>query len=187
MLEVIKRNNLPLDRIVHAEIMATPNLSADLPEMMEFKDKADRIIEDRYGIKVERIHSSKSYEEHFYQTKGEKSKYAGEIYGWPYLMGAWCNDRLKMSVLSKFNKKNVTQYVGIAVEEVKRYKILSERKRSPLVEYGWTEQMCYDWCKENDLLSPIYKHRFRGGCWFCHNQRLQELRNLRKNYPEYLI
>lgn len=34
MLEVIKQNKLPLDRIVHAEIMATPNIPADLPEMM---------------------------------------------------------------------------------------------------------------------------------------------------------
>ena len=57
--------------------------------------------------------------------------------------------------------------------------------KSPLVEYGWTEKQCYDWCKENDLLSPIYEHSFRGGCWFCHNQKLQELRNLRKNHPKY--
>ena len=90
-----------------------------------------------------------------------------------------------MSVLSKFNKKEITQYIGIAVEEVNRFGVLRERKRSPLVEYGWTEKQCYDWCKENDLLSPIYEHSFRGGCWFCHNQRLQELRNLRKNHPKY--
>ena len=25
----------------------------------------------------------------------------------------------------------------------------------------------------------------RGGCWFCHNQGVQQLRLLRKNYPEY--
>ena len=68
---------------------------------------------------------------------------------------------------------------------VNRFGVLRERKRSPLVEYGWTEKQCYDWCKENDLLSPIYEHSFRGGCWFCHNQRLQELRNLRKNHPKY--
>jgi len=186
MLEVIKENSLPLDRIVHAEIMATPTIPADLPEMMEFKDKADKIILKRYGIKVERIHAPKSYEEYFYQiVKGKKSKNAGKIYGWPFTRGAWCNSRLKMSVLNKFNKKNITQYIGIAVEEINRYGVLRENKRSPLIEHGWTEKMCYDWCKENDLLSPIYQHSFRGGCWFCHNQRLQELRNLRKNHPKY--
>ena len=186
MLEIIKENNLPLDRIVHAEIMATKDLYADLPEMMEFKDKADKIILERYGIEVERIVASKSYEEYFYQVvKGKKSKNAGKIYGWPYQNGAWCNSRLKMSVLNKFNKKDIVQYIGIAVEEVNRYGILRENKRSPLIEYGITEKYCYDWCKENDLLSPIYQHSFRGGCWFCHNQRLQELRNLRKQHPQY--
>ena len=186
MLEIIKENNLPLDRIVHAEIMATKDLYADLPEMMEFKDKADKIILDRYGIAVERILAPKSYEEYFYQIiKGKKSKNAGKIYGWPFQLGAWCNSRLKMSVLNKFNKKDIVQYIGIAVEEVNRYGTLNERKRSPLIEFGITEKYCYDWCEENNLLSPIYQHSFRGGCWFCHNQRLQELRNLRKQYPQY--
>lgn len=186
MLEIIKENNLPLDRIIHAEIMATKELYADLPEMVEFKDKADKIILERYGIEVERIVAPKTYEEYFYQVvKGKKSKNAGKIYGWPYQKGAWCNSRLKMSVLNKFNKKDIVQYIGIAVEEVNRYGILRENKRSPLIEYGITENYCYDWCKENDLLSPIYQHSFRGGCWFCHNQRLQELRNLRNQHPQY--
>lgn len=39
MLEVIKQHNLPLDRILHVEIMATPNINADLPPMVEFKEK----------------------------------------------------------------------------------------------------------------------------------------------------
>ena len=34
MLEVIYQNNLPLDRIVHVEIMATKDITADLPPMM---------------------------------------------------------------------------------------------------------------------------------------------------------
>ena len=45
--------------------------------------------------------------------------------------------------------------------------------------------MCRKWCEENNLLSPIYSECLRGGCWFCHNQGPDELRRLRKNYPEY--
>lgn len=45
--------------------------------------------------------------------------------------------------------------------------------------------MCRKWCEENDLLSPIYTTATRGGCWFCHNQGANQLRLLRKNYPEY--
>ena len=29
-----------------------------------------------------------------------------------------------------------------------------------------------------------YIQRLRGGCWFCHNQSVNQLRLLRKNYPD---
>lgn len=57
-------------------------------------------------------------------------------------------------------------------------------KVSPLAAIGWTEADCFAWCKENDLLSPIYETTSRGGCWFCHNQSLDQLRLLRKTYPD---
>lgn len=55
----------------------------------------------------------------------------------------------------------------------------------PLVEAGWTEAMCREWCEKNGLLAPIYTTATRGGCWFCHNQGVGQLRLLRKQYPEY--
>lgn len=97
--------------------------------------------------------------------------------------GAWCNSRLKQSILSKIGK-NCVQYIGIASDEPNRFHNLSETKKSPLVEAGWDENKCRKWCEENDLLSPIYTTATRGGCWFCHNQGVEQLRLLRKNYPE---
>lgn len=187
MIEIIKQNALPLDRIVHVEIMATPTIHSDLPPMLKFKEKADRIIKERYGIDVEHLNAQKSYEEYFYAVKGKRAlpKNRGKIYGFPMVKGAWCNDRLKCSVLNQFMRKDIIQYIGIAVDEPKRFHSLSDRKRSPLVEYGITEKWCRDWCEKNDLLSPIYTTAQRGGCWFCHNQSLGQLRILRKNYPEY--
>ena len=36
-----------------------------------------------------------------------------------------------------------------------------------------------------DMLAPTYTDsQLRDGCWFCHNQGIGQLRNLRKNYPE---
>lgn len=50
---------------------------------------------------------------------------------------------------------------------------------------GWSEAQCRQWCVDNDLLSPIYTDTcLRGGCWFCHNQGVQSLRELRHNYPD---
>lgn len=185
MLEVIKQHNMPLDRIVHVEIMATDTIPADLPPMMEFKAKADKIIKKRYGIEVEHLHAPKSYEECFYSIKQAKTKNAGKIYGFPYIMGAWCNSGLKRSCLNKFNKKDIIQYIGIAADEPNRFHNLTDRKISPLVEYGITEIEARNICLELDLLSPIYSNFTRGGCWFCHNQSIAQLRLLRKQYPEY--
>ena len=45
----------PIDRIVHAEVWATDDIPADLPPMVEFKKKADKIIKERWGIEVEHL------------------------------------------------------------------------------------------------------------------------------------
>ena len=185
-LGAIQKLNLPIDRIIHAEIWATKTIPADLPPMIEFKKKADKIIKDRYGITVEHVSAGITYEEvfyHFVKPNG-KSINCGHINGFPMIKGAWCNSKLKVKALNKIDK-NAISYIGIAVDETKRFKILSEHKISPLVMAEWTEKMCYDWCDENDLLSPIYNSASRGGCWFCHNQSVNQLRLLRKNYPQY--
>ena len=184
MLEVIKQHGLPLDRIIHMEIWATKGIPADLPEMMAFKKKADEIIKAKYGIEVEHITSPHTYEDFFYYVShGKKSKYAGKIYGFPMQKGNWCNGRLKADILHRIERNAIT-YIGIASDEPRRFHNLSETKRSPLVEFGWTEEMCREWCRQNDLLSPIYTTATRGGCWFCHNQGVDQLRILRKQHPE---
>lgn len=83
------------------------------------------------------------------------------------------------------DKNTVVQYLGIAMDEPKRLARLDGiTKVSPLAAIGWTEADCRKWCEENDLLSPIYTTATRGGCWFCHNQSIGQLRLLRKNYPD---
>ena len=75
-----------LDRIIHAEIWATETIPADLPPMVEFKDKADKIIKERYGITVEHVSAGITYEEIFYhyvKNKG-KSINSGHINGFPF-------------------------------------------------------------------------------------------------------
>lgn len=180
----------PLDRIVHAEVWATETISADLPPMEEFKKKADRIIKERWGIEVEHICAMRdseilTYEKVFYRRR-ESSRNGNtmhKMYGWPFQKGPWCNDRLKTRVLDSISSGHVS-YIGIASDEPNRFHNLSDTKKSPLVEAGWDEAYCRQWCEENDLLSPIYTTVTRGGCWFCHNQGVDQLRLLRKNYPD---
>lgn len=192
-LGAIEQLGWPLDRIVHAEVWATDTFPADLPPMVEFKAKADEIIKRRWGLDVEHVcamdgDKKRTYESVFYRVR-KSSKNGNPVHpmcGWPFQKGSWCNDRLKTKVIDRaVGGKNCIQYIGIATDEPSRFHNLSDTKKSPLVEAGWTEDDCRRWCEENDLLSPIYTTATRGGCWFCHNQGVDQLRLLRKNYPEY--
>lgn len=184
-LGAIERLGWSLDHIVHAEVWATDTIPADLPPMVEFKTKADKVIKERWGIEVEHVSSGVTFEQGFYLSRGRtgrKTKYPGKRYGWPMQRGQWCLKQLKLTALSKISKDAI-QYIGIAADEPNRFGTLSETIKSPLVEAGWTEADCRKWCEENGLLSPIYTTSTRGGCWFCHNQPVDQLRLLRKTYP----
>lgn len=185
MLEVIKQHDMPLDRIVHVEIMATDTIPADLPQMMEFKSKADRIIKERYGIEVEHLHGKYTYDGYFYRHRTENAKFnPGGENGFPRIKGAWCNSMLKMEPLRRVERGNFV-YIGIAADEPNRFHNFTECKISPLVEWDVTEADARKICEELNLLSPIYTQAARGGCWFCHYQGVRQLRLLRKQYPEY--
>jgi 3'-phosphoadenosine 5'-phosphosulfate sulfotransferase (PAPS reductase)/FAD synthetase len=180
-LGAIKKLGLPLDRIVHSEVWATETIPAELPEMVEFKKKADKIIMEIYGIEVEHIRSESTAEQEFYKLR-KRGNRKGQIIGFPMVTGCEFQKPLKVNPLQKATK-NAIVYVGIAFDETHRFGILKGNKRSPLVDAEWTEEMCRKWCEENNLLSPAYTITTRGGCWFCPNNNLNNMRNIRKNYP----
>lgn len=77
-IEAVKRLGWPLDRIVTSEVWATDDIQADLPPMVEFKETADKIIKERYGIEVEHMCATKNgekvtYEKVFYHVPKRKN------------------------------------------------------------------------------------------------------------------
>ncbi len=185
-LGAIERLNWPLNRIVHAEVWATDTLPADLPSMMEFKMRADEIIKTRWGIEVEHIRANRTAEQLLYHVR-TRGKRAGQRMGWPMVNfahhGCELQKALKVSPMKKIQGDCIT-YLGIAADEPERLKGLSGTRKSPLAVAGWTETMCRRWCEENKLLAPIYEKTARSGCWFCPNQSIMQLRNLRHDYPD---
>lgn len=217
-LGAIKQLGWKLDRIIHAEVWATDTIPADLPPMVEFKAKADKIIKEMTGIEVEHLCAVRNgekltYEKLFYHIPNRKPKnehLRGGIVGFPYPRRPWCNGQLKMpalripvysgqlvqeaqrrvvssaslssgdsgvpatsngefsqSSLAQGAKTSIVQYLGIAADEPER--IARHTKPGfmlPLVEVGWDEAYCRQWCEENDLLSPIYTQSARGGVGF---------------------
>ena len=140
-----------------------------------------------------------TYEDIFYRVSTGK-KHNGEIYGFPTMASPWCTNLLKTDILDSISRSQiiqvererekaepqVVQYLGIAADEPLRIARHINRPGIllPLVEIGWEEDYCGLWCQYNNLLSPIYTDSARGGCWFCHNQSVGQLRLLRRNYPD---
>ena len=55
----------------------------------------------------------------------------------------------------------------------------------PLVQIGWDEDLCGLEATYMDMLAPTYTDcQLRDGCWFCHNQSVDAMRRLRRNYPD---
>ena len=174
----------PLDRIVTADVWATDTIPADLPPMVEFKDYADKVILERYEIEVEHFRAEKSFDDGFY-SRYKSGKNNGKIRGFPTMACNWCNSVIKVDALRKAQKSasGCTWYLGIAADEPNRFHNADKTHLLPLAEIDWTEADCRAWCEREGLLSPIYTQATRGGCWFCYNQGVQQLRLLRKQYP----
>lgn len=163
-LGAIEKLGWQLDRIVTADVFATEGVSADLPEMVDFKQYADREIKRRYGINVEHYRSNDCFENKFYSTY-KSGKHIGCIYGFPMRKGNWCT-KLKTDAMRMCNIGiDSIQYLGIAADEKTRIEKHENRKEilMPLVSIGWTESDCMEWAKRNNLLSPIYSKINRGG------------------------
>lgn len=197
-LGAIEKLGLPLTRIITADVWATDDIPADLPPVVEFKSKADMIIKERYGIEVDHFCVEKNgekwtFEKEFYHIPRRRTTNVklpqGSITGFPGVEMPTCNSALKRPVFDKINRIcgfDCVQYIGIAADESERIKRFENRhdKAMPLVLAGWTETDCRKWCEDNGLLSPTYETISRSGCWFCHLQSVDTLRQLRHNYPD---
>lgn len=80
---------------------------------------------------------------------------------------------------------DTVSYVGIAQDEPKRLvRLDGVTKVSLLAKYGMTEVDAYKLCQEHGLLSPIYTHCRRNGCWFCPNASDSELLHMVTKHPD---
>lgn len=184
-LGAIEALGWPLDGIVTADLWATDTLPADLPPMVEFKDRADTIIRERWGLEVEHIRGPHTAEQRMFRQRIRGNR-VGETVGWPRINGCEIQSSCKREPLDKVMRGKIV-YWGIAADEPDRIMKHSTKSgvKMPLVAAGWTEADCRRWCEGNGLLSPIYTDYARGGCWFCPQQRPETLRILRQKYPEY--
>ncbi|MEH2952674.1 phosphoadenosine phosphosulfate reductase family protein [Candidatus Merdisoma sp. JLR.KK011] len=105
---------------------------------------------------------------------------------WAGPKNRWCTSMLKTAVINKYlsglrKRYEVVQYIGIAADEPQRVK----EYRYPLVEWGMTEKDCLAYCYERGYdWGGLYRLFDRVSCWCCPLQGLEELRTLRREFPE---
>lgn len=183
-------NNEPLDLIVYSEVMFDENISGEHPLHKDFIYNRAIPIFESWGYKVKVLRANKTYKDCFLNVCGERAKpeRIGKIRGFPIAFKCKINSDCKVAPIKKFYKnikEDVTQYVGIAIDEPERLKRLENtNKISLLAKYNYTEFMAYELCKKYDLLSPIYDISSRNGCWFCPNCKDKEFINIINNYPQ---
>lgn len=185
---------IQIDHVMYCDIRFSDKISGEHPLMAEWIPEAERILKERFWITVEHAFSRTYIDEFYRVTKNGKGERNGKIRGFPYLTGAWCNQRLKIDAINKYLRQFsgvITQFVGIAYDEPIRWERMKKKEtekrkyRSLLVEQKLTEQDAFEICKKYDLLSPMYSVDgiYRGGCWFCPKQCNADLYSLWKNYP----
>ena len=184
-------HNEPLDLIIFSEVMFDKDTSGELPEHIAFiREKCIPLFEE-WGYKFQVLRAEKTYCDVFYHTlkKSKVPERIGKKAGFPMAGKCWANRELKIKPIKDFYKTKdpdqITQYIGIAIDEPKRLERLKKDKPtkiSLLEKYGYTEEMAFELCKKYGLLSPIYDFAPRGGCWFCPNARYFELKHLRTHH-----
>lgn len=182
--------------IIFAEVMydLKRNISGHNPEIIKFiYDKAE--VFRSWGFNVEILRSDKDFLYCFNRKLSNRSRpdHRNRPHGFMLTKGRCDVKRdCKLAPIARWKKslkkqEEFIEYIGIAVDEPKRFSDLSDKKQSILIKFGYTESDARSLCEKYDMLSPQYSldagRQERDGCWFCPNARLCEFKELKKNNP----
>lgn len=181
--------NYPLHEVMYCDT------GIEFLQMQQHIDKLEKIVA-KANVKFTRLKSDRSFEYMFfdYVPKHKDPKLRG-IKGksWPSSTIRWCTCELKRKVINQHlrelqKKYNVIQLVGLAADETYRLSRPNNKNRShkhPLVEWEWTEEDCLKYCYSKGFdWGGLYEIFHRVSCWCCPLKSLDELRALRKHFPE---
>ena len=180
--------------ILFSEVMFNKKkgISGHNPDNIKFIYEKKKVFE-KWGFRVEILHSDKDYLDIFHHrlVRSPDPSRVGLVHGFvPSSICAVKRDCKLKPIKQWFtdNPGEVTEYVGIAVDEPKRLDSLHKRKNmvSLLEKYNYTEEEAKKLCIKYDMLLPQYLNasQKREGCWFCPNAKLCEHRAVKEQMPE---
>lgn len=191
-LEWLKRHIIdsvtyPLHEVIYCDTWM------EFPAMVEHINRLEKIFTDA-GIKFTRLKSEKSFEWWMFEWEGNKrdgSNLKGKQ--WPTARIRWCTGEMKQKVIARYFKElqshyTVVQLIGLAADEEYRLHRANNQDsthKHPLAEWGWTEAYCLQYCYDHGFdWGGLYEIFHRVSCWCCPLQRIDDLRKLRKHFPE---
>jgi 3'-phosphoadenosine 5'-phosphosulfate sulfotransferase (PAPS reductase)/FAD synthetase len=177
----------PLDELVYCEVMFDEKISGEIPEHIDFIYNTAIPYFERHGIKTRVIRSDKHTYVSGFTKVIEKGKRVGQTRGFPLCNRCYIQRDCKLRPVERYKNtlpKGTVRYIGIASDEQERLLRLGTEQVSLLDKYGYTEQDAKALCEKHGLLSPIYEFTDRGGCWFCPNAKMRELRHLYDHHPD---
>lgn len=176
MLLMMLEKGMPIDDIIFCDT------GAEFPAMYEHIKQVEKYIKRPITI------LKAKYDYEFYLLHYEKKTRKGEIkkgLSFPDAKIRWCTAYLKRDVFKRYLKKykgeEIKQYIGIAYDEPKRIK----DKCYPLYDWQITEKQALEYCYSKGFTwGGLYKNFNRVSCWCCPLKGINELRKLRKFYPD---
>lgn len=153
----------------------------EFPEMIEHVNKVEKYI----GRPITRLRAEHSFEWHMFEQPHLKHpEMKGRLYPGPN--NRWCTFYMKTYVIDKHLRElrkefDLVQYIGIAADEQRRVR----EKNYPLVEWGWTEKDCLEYCYDRGFTwGGLYEIFSRVSCWCCPLQSLPKIKALHDNFPQ---
>ncbi len=179
--------HMMLERGANIEAVVFFDTGWEFPQMYDHID----LVEQKTGLKIWRLHPRIPFD-YMMMLKPVKAKpengggyFIGN--GWPSPTRRWCTREKVRSIefLSK-NYANPIQCIGFASDEKHRIKDNSKYpKRYPLIEYDITEAEALKYCYSLGYhWDCLYDHFDRVSCYCCPLQGLNDLRAIRREFPD---
>ena len=179
----------PLDEVIYCDT------GMEFPARVEHVARLERIFRDA-GIKFTRLKGKKPFEYLMFEYQPKRKNSAHNDFkghSWPTHRIRWCTKDLKIRVIANYlkslnEKYSVIRLIGLAADE--QYRLEREHNqnpnhRHPLADWGWTEADCLKYCYDHGFDWGGLYELFKGvSCWCCPLQPLDELRKLRKHFPD---
>lgn len=181
----------PLDEVIFCDT------TMEFPAMYRHIEKVKAVIESA-GIKFTTLRAEHDFEYYLCDHKVKNRKPTSDLYGragygWAGHSSRWCTAELKRRVIAAYLKQlrkshDVVQYIGLAADEdyrMKRKNNQDPRHCHPLRGWGWAEADAMRYCRNKGYdWEGLYDIFQRVSCWCCPLKSYDELRPLRKHFPD---